>query len=183
MKLSCPRALLQGALSTVSGVVNPRSPKEVLRNVKLSLADGKATLLATDEEVGMEPGQCADGAAFDEAADAAHAGDIAAVLHDSVETAGAFGQTKQGARFVHRGRHRLFREDVTAVAQTGLDDGEARIGSDNIEEKLRVGLGEDVRKVTADERVGEAELVTQPGRGGGVDVDETHDFDLPSDGW
>ncbi|WP_437203987.1 DNA polymerase III subunit beta [Planctomicrobium sp. SH664] len=53
MKLSCPRNVLQSAFSIVSGVVPQRSPKEVLRNVKLTLADGKATLLATDEEVGI----------------------------------------------------------------------------------------------------------------------------------
>jgi DNA polymerase-3 subunit beta len=53
MKLSCPRNLLQSAFSIVSGVVPQRSPKEILRNVKLTLADGKATLLATDEEVGI----------------------------------------------------------------------------------------------------------------------------------
>ena len=53
MKLSCPRNLLLSAFSTVNGVIPSRSPKEILRNVKLTLADGKATLLGTDEEVGI----------------------------------------------------------------------------------------------------------------------------------
>lgn len=53
MKLSCPRQALQAALATVSGIVPQRSPKEILRNVKLTLADGTATLLGTDEEVGI----------------------------------------------------------------------------------------------------------------------------------
>jgi len=53
MKFSCPRNILQSAFAIVSGVVPQRSPKEVLRNVKLSLADGTATLLGTDEEVGI----------------------------------------------------------------------------------------------------------------------------------
>ncbi|SFI15628.1 DNA polymerase III subunit beta [Planctomicrobium piriforme] len=53
MKLSCPRNVLQSAFSIVSGVVPQRSPKEILRNVKLTLADGKATLIGTDEEVGV----------------------------------------------------------------------------------------------------------------------------------
>jgi DNA polymerase-3 subunit beta len=44
---------LQSGFAIVSGVVPQRSPKEILRNVKLTLADGKATLLATDEEVGV----------------------------------------------------------------------------------------------------------------------------------
>ncbi len=53
MKLSVPKNVLQSAFSIVSGVVPQRSPKEILRNVKLTLNDGKATLLATDEEVGV----------------------------------------------------------------------------------------------------------------------------------
>lgn len=53
MKLSCPRNVLQAAFSAVSGAVPARSPKEILRNVKLTLADGRATLLGTDEEVGI----------------------------------------------------------------------------------------------------------------------------------
>lgn len=53
MKFSCPRNVLQSAFAIVSGVVPQRSPKEVLRNVKLTLADGVATLLGTDEEVGI----------------------------------------------------------------------------------------------------------------------------------
>src|SRR5690606_27815097 len=53
MKLSCPRNVLHAAFGIVSSVVPQRSPKEILRNVKLTLADGKATLLGTDEEVGI----------------------------------------------------------------------------------------------------------------------------------
>lgn len=53
MKLTIPRQVLQAAFSIVSGVVPQRSPKEILRNVKLTLSDGKATLLGTDEEVGV----------------------------------------------------------------------------------------------------------------------------------
>lgn len=53
MKLSCPRNILQAAFGIVSGVVPQRSPKEILRNVKLTLEHGKATLLGTDEEVGI----------------------------------------------------------------------------------------------------------------------------------
>lgn len=44
---------MQSAFAIVSGVVPQRSPKEVLRNVKLTLTDGVATLLGTDEEVGI----------------------------------------------------------------------------------------------------------------------------------
>jgi len=53
MKLSCPRSVLLSAFSIVGGVVPQRSPKEILRNVKLSLNHGQATLVATDEEVGI----------------------------------------------------------------------------------------------------------------------------------
>lgn len=53
MKLQSPRQGLSAALQTVSGVVPTRTPKEILKNVKLRLADGQATLLATDSEVGI----------------------------------------------------------------------------------------------------------------------------------
>lgn len=53
MKLQCPRQSLATALQAVSGVVPTRTPKEILKNVKLHLANGRATLLATDSEVGI----------------------------------------------------------------------------------------------------------------------------------
>lgn len=53
MKLQCSRHSLAAALATVSGVVPTRTPKEILKNVKLRLAEGRATLLATDAEVGI----------------------------------------------------------------------------------------------------------------------------------
>lgn len=53
MKLICSRSLLLTAFQIVSSVVPNRTPKEILRNIKLSLEDGKATLLGTDQEVGI----------------------------------------------------------------------------------------------------------------------------------
>lgn len=53
MKLSCPRNVLLAAFGIVSAVAPQRSPKEILRNVKLTLEHGKATLLGTDEEIGI----------------------------------------------------------------------------------------------------------------------------------
>lgn len=53
MKLTCSRSLLATAFQIVGSVVPTRTPKEILRNVKLSLADGRATLLGTDQEVGI----------------------------------------------------------------------------------------------------------------------------------
>ena len=53
MKLQCPRTTLAAALAVASPVVPTRTPKEILKNVKLVLASGQATLIATDEEVGI----------------------------------------------------------------------------------------------------------------------------------
>ncbi len=53
MKLNCSRNELAAAFQIVGSVVPTRTPKEILRNVKLSLTDGKATLLGTDQEVGI----------------------------------------------------------------------------------------------------------------------------------
>ncbi len=53
MKLHCHRPALAAALQVVSGVVPSRTPKEVLKNIKLEVAGGKATLLGTDAEVGI----------------------------------------------------------------------------------------------------------------------------------
>lgn len=53
MKLECSRSLLAAAFQTVSGVVPSRTPNEILRNVKLTVADGRATLVGTDQEVGV----------------------------------------------------------------------------------------------------------------------------------
>lgn len=53
MKLNCHRASLAAAFQVVSGVVPSRTPKEILKNVKLQVADGQATLIGTDQEVGI----------------------------------------------------------------------------------------------------------------------------------
>ncbi|MBT5020814.1 MAG: DNA polymerase III subunit beta [Planctomicrobium sp.] len=53
MKLTCSRSRLSAAFQIVGSVVPTRTPKEILRNVKLTLADGRATLLGTDQEVGI----------------------------------------------------------------------------------------------------------------------------------
>lgn len=53
MKLQCHRPTLATSLQIVSGVVPTRTPKEILRNVKLQINNGKVTLLGTDQEVGI----------------------------------------------------------------------------------------------------------------------------------
>lgn len=53
MKLTCNRASLASALQIVSGVVPNRTPKEVLKNVKLQVDTGSVVLIGTDQEVGI----------------------------------------------------------------------------------------------------------------------------------
>lgn len=53
MNLRCPRAMLAAAFHAVSGVVPTRTPKEILKNVKLRVADNQAILVGTDQEVGI----------------------------------------------------------------------------------------------------------------------------------
>lgn len=53
MKFRCNRSVLSSAFQIVSGVVPSRTSKEVLHNIKLHLADGQATLIGSDHEIGM----------------------------------------------------------------------------------------------------------------------------------
>lgn len=53
MKLHCHRPSLVAALQAVGAVVPSRTPKEILKNVKLVVEDGRVTLQATDQEVGI----------------------------------------------------------------------------------------------------------------------------------
>ena len=53
MKLRCHRPTLAAAFQVVSGVVPTRTTKDVLRNIKIQVADGKLTLIGTDTEVGI----------------------------------------------------------------------------------------------------------------------------------
>lgn len=53
MKLICKRASLAAAFQVVSGVVPSRTPKDILKNVKLSIENKKATLIGTDTEIGI----------------------------------------------------------------------------------------------------------------------------------
>ena len=53
MLLKCHRATLTAALQIVSGVVPSRTPKEILKNVKLTVANGRTVLVGTDQEIGI----------------------------------------------------------------------------------------------------------------------------------
>ncbi|MDA1014805.1 MAG: DNA polymerase III subunit beta [Planctomycetota bacterium] len=53
MKLHCHRASLATAFQVVSGVVPSKTPKDILKNVKLQVDGTVATLIGTDLEVGI----------------------------------------------------------------------------------------------------------------------------------
>ena len=53
MKITCNREKMLHAFQTVAAIAPARSPKAILQNVKLEVAADKATLMATDLEVGI----------------------------------------------------------------------------------------------------------------------------------
>ena len=53
MKLRCHRPSLVAAFQVVGAVVPSRTPKDILKNVRLQAVDGTATLSGTDQEVGI----------------------------------------------------------------------------------------------------------------------------------
>lgn len=53
MKIVCSRAMLAAAFQTVSSVVPARTPKAILQNVKVQASGNAATLIGTDQEVGI----------------------------------------------------------------------------------------------------------------------------------
>ena len=53
MKIQCHRPTFLAAFQVVSGVVPARTPKDILKNIKLDVRDGAATLSATDSDVGI----------------------------------------------------------------------------------------------------------------------------------
>ena len=53
MKLTCQRDELIHGLQIVNGVVPSRTPKDILKNVKVQIGDGQTTLIGTDQEVGI----------------------------------------------------------------------------------------------------------------------------------
>jgi DNA polymerase-3 subunit beta len=53
MQISFQRSTFQNAFSIASAVTSPRSPKDVLANVKIDVGPDKATLMATDMEAGI----------------------------------------------------------------------------------------------------------------------------------
>ena len=54
MKVSCKREQLLAAFQTVAPVAPLRSPKPILRNVKIDVQEQRATLMATDLEQGIQ---------------------------------------------------------------------------------------------------------------------------------
>src|SRR6185503_17672280 len=53
MQLTCQRASLTNAFQTVAGVVPSRTTKDILKNIKLQVTGGKATLIGNDSEIGI----------------------------------------------------------------------------------------------------------------------------------
>ena len=53
MELKFKKEILAGALQVVGGVVPSRTPKDILKNTKLVIENGVATLMGTDTEIGM----------------------------------------------------------------------------------------------------------------------------------
>ncbi len=53
MKLNCHRGSLSSALQIVSGVIPARTPKEILKNVKLQVTDKEISLIGTDLETSI----------------------------------------------------------------------------------------------------------------------------------
>lgn len=53
MKITCDREKLLSAFQTAAMVAPSRSPKPILQNVKLSVVEGQAVLMATDLEMGI----------------------------------------------------------------------------------------------------------------------------------
>ena len=53
MQITCQRTSLTNAFQTVAGVVPSRTTKDILKNIKLLVAGGKATLIGNDSEIGI----------------------------------------------------------------------------------------------------------------------------------
>ena len=53
MKLTCNCSALAHAFQTVNGVVPSRTPKEILKNVKMEVFENSIALIGTDQEVGI----------------------------------------------------------------------------------------------------------------------------------
>ncbi len=53
MKISCDREKLASAFQVAASVANARSPKEILQNVKIEVAEDRVTLMGTDMETGI----------------------------------------------------------------------------------------------------------------------------------
>ena len=90
-----------------------------------------------EEKVGMNAGDGADRAGLERAGDAAHAGDIAPVLHDGVDAPGRLGALDEVARVCQRLRHRLFAEHMAARREAGRDNLVPGRRHDDVEEKIR----------------------------------------------
>ena len=53
MKLRLQRTALASALQIVAGVVPSKTSRDILKNIKLQVEEGRATLIGTDQEVGI----------------------------------------------------------------------------------------------------------------------------------
>ena len=102
----------------------------------------EAAEMGANEEVAMDGVERPERAAVDGRLDAAGAFVEAAVLADRVDFSGGRGAGDEIAGLGHRGRHRLFAEDVAAAGEGGCHHVVACGGDHDVEEEIGLELGE-----------------------------------------
>ncbi len=135
----------------------------------------EAAEMGGDEEVAMDAGEIADRARFDEAADAADARMVAAVLDDGVQAARIPRGDDDVLRMGERVRHRLLGEEVATAPQRGQREAMARLGDHHVEDHVGLHRVDDGGGIGTDDDIVEAELGGAPLRPGDVDIDKTDD--------
>ena len=129
----------------------------------------EAAEMRRQEEIAMDAGRPADGAAVEEASDAADRREVAAVLDDRVDPPGIARRGDHRVRVFQARGQRLLAEQVATVPEGRKRHRGARRGDDHVEDDVGLGPVENGIERVADGRPGEPEL--GGARAGAVDLD------------
>ncbi|OWK21725.1 hypothetical protein AJ88_16580 [Mesorhizobium amorphae CCBAU 01583] len=142
----------------------------------------KTAEMRRDEEVGMDAGRGTNGAGVQKAPDAPDIGDIAAVLHDGMNTPSAAGGLDDGARILRAVGQRLLGQEMAIMRKCGKRDLAPGGGNHNVEHRVGPCLVEHRVEAGSDDGAGELVFARPRLRSLGVEIDEADNgepVDLP----
>ena len=130
----------------------------------------KAAEVRGEEEICVDAGDRADRVGAKRPSDAAHAREVATVLHDGVDAPCGFRAGDKVARVRERHGHRFLAENMAACRKPRRNNFMPSRRRNNVEEEIRAALGDERVNVAGDDGIFQREFGGAPFGAFGVQV-------------